>query len=165
MMCANGEGSFACATCRSTLRARPKFCRPRHLDIERPACRNCGRLKARAGRPGTFTCNPCRNQRRLLRRQLRDEAETAALLKRIAGSLPGYLSPDEREDASQSIMLDILSGALSPEGLTPKALRGYAAKAIGMARNRFKFISLSTPLPRGGVFGDLLSEDDVKRAA
>jgi hypothetical protein len=157
VMRANGEGSFACATCRSTLRARPKFCHPRRHDLKRPTCRHCGRPKARAGRPGTFTCNPCHNQRRRLRCQLSNEAEAAALLKQIAGRLPCYLSPDDREDAAQSIMLDILAGKLTADGLSPATLRAYAARAVGPARDRFRFISLSAPTRDGREFGETLA--------
>ena len=74
----------------------------------------------------------------------------------VGARLPSYLTPDEREDASQSIILDILSGELTDE-LTPQILRGYAARAVGMARDRFQFISLSQPTKDGREFGDHLA--------
>jgi hypothetical protein len=83
--------------------------------------------------------------------------QTEQFLASLASRLPRHLAPDEREDVSQSIMLDILSGAITPDDLTPQILRGYASRAVGMARNGFKFISLSQPTAEGREFGDHLA--------
>jgi hypothetical protein len=58
----------------------------------------------------------------------------------LTSRLPGYLTPDEREDAAHSILLDILAGDLRPRDLTPHTLRRYVAQARGMTSDRFKFI-------------------------
>ena len=67
------------------------------------------------------------------------------------------MTPDEREDAAQAIISDVLAGKVSPEGLTPRVLRGYAARAPSLVRDRFRFISLSQPTEDGREFGDTLA--------
>jgi hypothetical protein len=89
---------------------------------------------------------------------VRECPETAAaLLRRIVAALPGYLTPDEREDASHSIYLDILAGALAPVVPASLILRRYAAAARGMVSDRFRFISLSEPTHDGREFGETLA--------
>ena len=155
-MYSKGPGRFYCAKCGAHVRLNPKM-RPRRRDVEGPACRACARPKTIAvgGKGNTyFRCRRCSAQRRRLRKS--PEA-VAALLRLVNAALPHYLSPDEREDASQSIMLDILCGELSPEGLTPKVMRRYAARSLSMARDRFRFISLSQPTEDGREFGERLA--------
>lgn len=133
---------------------------PRLAPIpDRPDCPACARpmmhkryrLKDGSARV-YFNCRRCRTKQRKAR-----EAEALRVLATLAESLPRYLTPDEREDAAQSIALDILAGRLAADALTPKALRSYVAAARGLANNRFKFISLSQPTSDGRTFGDLLA--------
>jgi tRNA(Ile2) C34 agmatinyltransferase TiaS len=145
-----GAGRFNCPTCGAFISAEAKGYRPRR-DTPRPICRNCGRPKAIAGRPGTFACKHCGNLRRVLRD---NPAKAAALLSHISAALPRYLTPDEREDAAQSIMLDILAAKLAPDVPAPLVLRRYAAEARGMVSDRFRFISLSQPTRDGREFGE-----------
>jgi hypothetical protein len=79
------------------------------------------------------------------------------LLQGIAGALPRYLTPDEREDAAQQAMLDVLDGQLAPRVPEPSALRAYAARARGMTSDRFRFVSLSEPTRDGREFGETLA--------
>jgi hypothetical protein len=87
----------------------------------------------------------------------RREADALRALATLADRLPEYLTPDEREDAVQQIALDILSGKLTADGLTPVVLRRYAAEARGMVNNRFRFTSLSNPTSDGREFGEWLA--------
>jgi hypothetical protein len=155
-MRSRGAGCFCCKTCGAFVTARTTGFR-RHLDLDRPACRACGRPKGlttkRRGR-AYFGCNFCR----VSRRALHESPETAAaLLKRLAAALPAHLTPDEREDAAQSMILDMLAGRLAPVVPGPQLLRRYAAEARGMASDRFRFISLSQPTRDGREFGDTLA--------
>jgi hypothetical protein len=81
----------------------------------------------------------------------------AAFLAQIVAALPGYLVADEREDAAQSIYLDVLARKLPPVVPAPRALRRYAAEARGMTSDRFRFISLSEPTHDGREFGESLA--------
>lgn len=83
-------------------------------------------------------------------------AGACALLKRIEAALPRSLPHDEREDARQSAALDVLAGRLSPERITPRSLRPYVLAARGMTRDRFRFVSLSSPTRDGREFGETL---------
>lgn len=107
---------------------------------------------------GGLRCAPCVRERRARRAADREqrEAEAARLLASVSASLPRYLTPDEREDAAQSIILDVMTGELSPDGLTPPVLRSYASRARGMVRDGFCFISLSAPAGDRRTFEDLL---------
>lgn len=84
-------------------------------------------------------------------------AEAVRIFAVIKAMLPGYLTPEEREDARQSIALDVLTGELSPWAITPLVLRRYASRSRGMASNRFKFKSLSEPTRDGREFGETLA--------
>jgi hypothetical protein len=90
-------------------------------------------------------------------RRERREAEIARLAGDVAARLPRYLTLDEREDATQSIILDVLAGRVSQGELTPKTLRGYAARALSLVRDRFRFTSLSQLDEDGREFGDTLA--------
>lgn len=81
----------------------------------------------------------------------------AALLAQTTAALPNYLTPDERADAAQSIILDMLAAKLAPAVPTLNVLRRYAAEARSMASDRFKFISLSQPTRDGREFGETLA--------
>jgi hypothetical protein len=72
-------------------------------------------------------------------------------------ALPGYLTADEREDAAQSIILDILAGRLAPRVPSARELREYVTGARGLANDRFKFVSLSQPTGDGREFGETLA--------
>jgi hypothetical protein len=101
-----------------------------------------------------FICCRCRTVRRRLRRS---PDAAGSLLKMIVAALPGYLTPEEREDAAQSVMLDILAAKLAPYVPEPTALRRYAAQARGMVSDHFKFKSLSAPLRDGREFGETIA--------
>jgi hypothetical protein len=113
-----------------------------------------------------FRCPLCRasarrvrvNRKRPGRPAFRDRpAAIAALLRQTAAALPGYLAPDERADACQSIMLDVLTGKLPPRVPSSPVLRRYAAEARGMTSDRYRFISLSAPTRDGREFGETLA--------
>jgi hypothetical protein len=103
------------------------------------------------GHLGKFYCNPCTAARRALRS---DEAKATEFLRQVAAALPAYLTPDEREDAAQSVFLDILAAKLAPRLPAPVTLRTYAKAARGIGRDRFKFVSLSQPTRDGREFGE-----------
>jgi hypothetical protein len=65
------------------------------------------------------------------------------LLDAITRMLPRYLSPEAREDARQSLALAVLEGVR----LTARDVRREASRAVGIAQNRFKFLSLDAPTP------------------
>jgi hypothetical protein len=156
-MRSRGAGCFCCKTCGASVTASTTGFRCR-LDIEgRPTCRACGRPKGlttkRRGR-AYFGCNFCR----VSRRALRESPETAvALLCQVAAELPGYLTPDERDDAAQQVILDMLAGTLAPVVPGPHTLRRYATEARGLVSSRFRFISLSQPTHDSREFGDTLA--------
>jgi hypothetical protein len=153
-MKSDGAAKFRCRPCGLTLESRPKRPARRPDILRRPLCPKCGREMSARRRGRYFTCCPCYNRRRRLRR----DSDTAdALLREIAGSLPGYLTPDERDDAAQSVMLDILAARLAPCVPAPRTLRRYATAARGMSSDRFKFISLSQPTRDGREFGEGLA--------
>lgn len=157
MMRSQGTDHFCCKTCRASVTAHTSGFRCRRDIDERPTCGACARPKGlstrRRGR-GYFSCNFCR----IARRRLRECPEAAdALLTRTAAALPAYLSPEEREDAAQSIYLDILTGKLPPVAPTAHTLRRYATHARSMTNDRYRFISLSAPTPDGREFGDTLA--------
>lgn len=148
-----------------TSRAIVKRTRDREGIERRPWCVEC-RGVMRLHSQGCFRCHPCRISVKArptrppcsdVQRRLRRPETAAALLCKIAAALPAYLAPDEREDAAQSIMLDMLAGKLPPVTPTPHTLRRYAAAARGMVSNRFRFISLSEPTRDGREFGDTLA--------
>jgi hypothetical protein len=134
----------------------------------RPWCVACRHVMSKAG-GARFRCPACRayvtsikpdpkTRKRMGRPALREHPEIiTALMQKIRAALPGYLTPDEREDACQSIMLDILAGRLRQRVPERGALRRYAAEARGMAGDRFRFISLSAPTRDGREFGDTLA--------
>lgn len=145
------KGRLACPACRVYVTPRPKTAR--RFDVDRPECPACGRSMALASR-GRFTCGRCRTVRRRLRRRPEEARE---LLARVTRALPSYLAPDERDDAAQSVMLDILAGRLAPYVPAPAALKGYASRARGMMRDGYRFKSLSAPTRGGREFGDTLA--------
>jgi len=150
-MKADGAGRVGCRRCRVWLTTRPK--KLHRFDVtQRPDCPDCGHTMA-VGSDG-FTCCRCRTERRRVRSSA-DRA--AALLAQLARSLPAHLTPEEREDAAQSIMLDILAGKLAPVVPGPIVLRRYAAGARGMSTDRYRFISLSAPMHDGREFGETLA--------
>jgi hypothetical protein len=152
MMSSRGR-EFICKTCGAHAAAHARRCRPRR-QLERPACKFCGHLKAIAGTPGKFQCTRCLHARRSLRS---DPAKASEFLKLITAALPGYLARDEREDAAQTIMLDMLAAKLAPRVPAPAVLRDYARAARGIGRDRFRFISLSAPTRDGREFGETLA--------
>ena len=92
------------------------------------------------------------------RKQLRENPESAEqLLRDVKASLPGGLAPEEREDAAQAIILDILAGDLPPVVPAPCVLRRYTAAARCMTSDRFRFVSLSAPTRDGREFGETLA--------
>jgi hypothetical protein len=132
----------------------------------RPCCVACRRVMSRLNATGAcFRCPDCRvsikskvAQTTRGRRALRDNPEALnTLLRNIGAALPGYLTADEREDACQSIMLDIFAGRIPQRVPTPRELRRYAAGARGMSGDRFKFVSLSAPTRDGREFGETLA--------
>ena len=148
-----GPGLFRCRTCQASASARALRCKPR-LNVPRPTCPDCGKPKAVGGPAGRFDCTRCRATLRAVHKR---PAAAAALLAQVTAALPGYLTPDEREDAAQSIMLDVLSGKLRPVVPAPDALRCYANEARGPMNDRFHFISLSAPTHDGREFGETLA--------
>jgi hypothetical protein len=106
-----------------------------------------------------FACHHCARTRREEREGARvlREQEAVSLSAALAARLPLYLSPDEREDARQSIALDLLTGKITPGRITPALLREYARDARSLSNDRFKFISLSAPMRDGREFGDTLA--------
>lgn len=153
VMRSGGAGLFKCGACGVSLNATPKLYRPRR-HVERPDCAGCGFPMALGSGPGRFACRRCP----LLRRRLRESPEAAAtLLKSIAGALPAYLTPDEREDAAQSIIADVLAAKFAPRVPSAADLRRYAREARGMVSDRYSFVSLSQPISNGREFGETLA--------
>lgn len=156
LMLVDGPGKFRCHACRANASAVTQHYRQRR-GVVGSACRTCGHPKTvrgyRRGRPH-FACQRCYRRRRVLRQC---PETVAALLVRITASLPGYLTAEEREDASQSIMLDMLAGKLAAEVPEPETLKAYAGQARGMSGDRFRFVSLSAPTRDGREFGETLA--------
>jgi hypothetical protein len=149
-----GEG-WKCPACGA--QAKTHTTHSYRRDIERPACRDCGRPKALASKKRgrrRFLCGYCYGERK----RLRGSPEALVrLLKLIDAALPAYLTPDEREDAAQEVMLDILAAKLAPRVPEPRVLRHYATRARALVRDPFRFISLSQPTEDGREFGDTLA--------
>ena len=103
-----------------------------------------------------WLCLKERGRAREAERERRAE-EAVRLSAELAARLPSYLTLDERADARQSIALDLLTGKVRAERVTPALLREYAAEARGMASDRFRFISLSQPTRDGREFGETLA--------
>jgi hypothetical protein len=146
---------FRCRGCRATCAAGKT---PRRLFIpDRPNCPACGlpmtarQAKGKRSRR-EFDCERCER----LRREKR-EADALRVLAHVTSRLPGYLTPDEREDATHGVLLDLLAGTLRPRDLTPAVLRTYVSQARGMTSDRFKFVSLSEPTRDGRQIGDALA--------
>lgn len=152
-MTAARRGCLKCRRCGVTLTANPRGA-ARRFDIEsRPDCPACGHRMAVNGGKG-FSCYPCRTRRRRLRQE---PDACAALLAQIADALPAYLAPDERDDAAQQVMLDVLAAKLPPVAPEARTLRRYARAARGMVSDRHRFISLSQPTRDGRTFGELIA--------
>lgn len=146
---------FRCPACRVTVSARPRRA-PFRRDPTRPTCADCGRLKTSHSVRGKryFYCHHCSVRRRAVRR---NSDEAAAFVRQVAAALPGHLSHEEREDAAQSVYLDVLAAKLAPVVPSSLVLRRYASQARGMSGDRFRFISLSQPTRDGREFGDMLA--------
>ena len=155
-MYAGDRGRFRCPGCGAGVSATAKRLHVRRRDVERPVCPACGRPKVINGRKGKqrFYCLHCYRHRLRLRERPGAAMELRA---RIYSALPGHLAPDERDDAAQSIILDILAGKLAPVVPEPRVLRAYAAAARGMTSDRFRFVSLSQPTRDGREFGETLA--------
>ena|GEM_PF-3702976 len=144
---ARDPGRPACPSCGRLMwrerRSGRYFCRPCREEraaeraAGRPWCVRCRRPVMRRG-ACAVSCSGCGAAWQVP--VVLTEAEAAGLLASVAARLPAYLTPDEREDAAQAALLDVLAGRVRPGRLTAKALKGYAARAVGMARDRFKFI-------------------------
>jgi hypothetical protein len=156
-MTTEGPKAFMCKGCNALASARRDGSyHPPRSDLKRPACALCDHPKSSSIMRGVqyFDCQRCSRARRRLRKSPDAAAE---LLKLITTALPGYLGPDEREDAAQSIMLDVLTGQLAPRVPSAQELRAYAAAARGMTSDRFRFVSLSQPMRDGREFGETLA--------
>jgi hypothetical protein len=128
--------------------------------VGRPACVTHGRpMEVEPHARGGYRCRVCVRERRAAREADRErrETEAARLLSSISARLPAYLTPDEKDDATQQVALDILAGTLAPADLTPGVLRAYASRARGMVRDRFRFVSLSAPTRDGRELGEMLA--------
>lgn len=161
-----------CAACRRQMEPGPNGywrCRPCcvYVHASKPprAARLLGRPRCpaharpmQADRGGRYRCAVCARERAIERAAERErrEAEAAALLSAVTARLPRYLSTDERDDAAQSIILDVLAGRLAPAVPPSVTLRRYAARARGMTSDRFCFVSLSEPTRDGRVLGETL---------
>lgn len=156
LMMYKSSDRFTCRKCGVSCAADKP---PRLMQVDdRPTCPACRRPMTLAGwkvkneSARRFRCHRCLNS---LRRQR--QADALRLMSSIQDRLPRYLTPDEREDARQSVVLDLLSGEITPDELTPARLRSYAARAVGMTRNPYKFVSLSQPTADRCEFGDHLA--------
>jgi len=156
VMSTNGPRVFICKGCHAYVTAAPKRRRARRDDLARPACPLCGHPKSSRITRGVqyFECQRCQRGRRRLR-ESPDAA--AALLGEIVAALPAYLSSDERSDAAQSIIADVLAGELAPRVPSSSELRRYARAARGMTSDHHKFVSLSAPTRDGREFGETLA--------
>jgi hypothetical protein len=151
-MTGKGGGRLRCVGCGVTC-ALDRTPRRAYIS-DRPDCPECGRAMTLNGSSRKYFRCQHRDCARLGRQ--RREAAAAALLESVTSRLPRYLTADEREDARQSIVLDLLSGELSPDELTTARLRRYAARAVSLVRSP-KFISLSQRTPDGRELGETIA--------
>lgn len=78
-----------------------------------------------------------------------------SLLEAIRGLIPEHTPAEVREEAQQSIVMDVLAGVIRGEELTPQVVRGYVRSGFGLSWHP-GFISLDHLVGENLRLGDVL---------
>lgn len=91
-------------------------------------------------------------------RRYATEAAAAELLRDAATLVPAGLPADVREEAVQSIAVDLLAGVITPAEVDGRTVRRYVRAAWGL-RDAWRFRSLDAPVRSddGRTLGELLA--------
>lgn len=155
----HGRLIFECVTCRFTVHRRPT-----PLALPPACCASCrlpmsGRKHLSCWRCGTkLMCRVSAGTRREgLRRGRATLAEKRmrSLLEAIRGLIPEHTPAEVREEAQQSIVMDVLAGVIRGEELTPQVVRGYVRSGFGLSWHP-GFISLDHLVGENLRLGDVL---------